>query len=213
MFTFFEQSPPHPPARALVADDPISDSGWRYGTHFVSSPSATHIQPTSIIESMVHGFGRPAGGVSFMNRRLWLVGCCGGLVVAGAVVIGVTSNPVPPQGSNSPPPLPVLVERSKLPRALFERNEHRGQLVQIGFELPLVATADPLVWEYRPGVPFEHTPPTYRIHFDSAPSFPPKLPLVLTGVVDRFEPDARVRPSRVPGYVVLTSAAVARASP
>ncbi len=143
-----------------------------------------------------------------MSRRLWLVGCCG-CVVAGGVVVALSSNRAAPKGSNPPPPpSPVLVERSKLPLALFERGEFRGVVVQVGFELPLTATDDPLVWDYRPGIPAANTPPTYRIHFNSTPSFPRTLPLVLTGYVDRFEPDTRLRPNRVPGYVVLTSASV-----
>lgn len=136
------------------------------------------------------------------------------LAGAGAVAAGGTVAVLLPKSTttNDQPPEPLAVEQASLPRDLFERGEYRGRVVRVGFELPLTPTADPLVWEYRPGLPPEHTPPTYRVHFDTRPEFG-RPPHVVTGTVSHLDPDARRRVNRVPGVVVITSASVARPSP
>lgn len=97
---------------------------------------------------------------------------------------------------------------AELPRAVFERGEYRGSRVMVSFELPLTATADPLVWEYRPGIPADITAPTYRIHFERPPHPGSNLPVVVVGTVQGIDPDSRVRLNRVPGAVLLTGATV-----
>ena len=146
-----------------------------------------------------------------MNRRLWLVVSAAAVAAGGGAVL-LNRVAAPAQPPATPDPVPVVV--SHLPRALFERGEHRGQVVRLGFELPLTPTDDPLVWEYRPGLPASAATPTYRILFDRPPSFLPKPPHIVVGTVSHLEPDTRIRPNRVPGIVILTAAfAVAPPSP
>ncbi len=142
-----------------------------------------------------------------MNRRLWFVVMVSVVAVAASVAL-LNGRPAGPPALSTSPSNPALVPCSRLPRLLFERGEYAGQVVQVGFELPLTPTGDPLIWEYRPGVPSDIIPPTYRIVFERPPAFCPNPPVVVFGTVSRFEVDAARRLSRVPGVVVLTRASV-----
>lgn len=137
-----------------------------------------------------------------MNRRLWLVVGGGAAITVAAAVLVAWPN-VPAEHP------PAAVPHAELPRVVYENGEHRGRPVVVAFPLALTPTADPLVWEYRPGWPPEHTPPTYRLHFDAPPSFPVRPPVVVAGTVEGIDPDTTVRPNGVPGVVVLRHAAPA----
>ena len=139
-----------------------------------------------------------------MNRRSWLVVGGAAVLAAGGVawVVWPKSQPVSPE--------PTPVHRADLPKLVYRTGEHRGKPVRVAYDLPLVPTADPLVWEYRPGWPPELTQPTHRLHFDAAPVFPAVLPLSIVGTVDRIEADFRIRPNDVPGVVVLRGCRVVR---
>lgn len=138
-----------------------------------------------------------------MNRRSWLVLGAGGLVLAAAGAVWVSW----PKAVPAPPP--VAVPHADLPRMVYKAGSYRGRAVVVAFPLALTATPDPLVWEYRPGWPAEHTPPTYRIHFTAPPVFADRPPHVVTGTVDGIDPDATIRPNGVPGVLVLRASAPA----
>ena len=84
--------------------------------------------------------------------------------------------------------------------------------VRVGFPFPLSPTADPLVWNYHPGYPAEHTPPSYRIHFAEPPRLPPAgQPIVITGFA-LFEPDTLRRINGLPGVALVRAARLAPAT-
>lgn len=132
-------------------------------------------------------------------------------MVGGASVIaaGGVAWLVWPKVSPSPVDQPTPVHRADLPKLVYRTGEHRGKLVRVAYDLPLVPTADPLVWEYRPGWPPDLTLPTHRLHFDAPPAFGRVLPVVVVGTVDRIDPDFRIRPNDVPGVVTILGCRVA----
>lgn len=100
-------------------------------------------------------------------------------------------------------PQPVAVHFSDLAPAVYRRGSYRGQVVRIVYPSRLHPTADPLIWEFRPGS--DQLPPTHRIHFAEAP---PSGPLTVVGTVQGIEPDGVVRLNNVPGVVVIRGAVV-----
>lgn len=105
-----------------------------------------------------------------------------------------------------PAPAPVVksVECSRLPKTVFDRGEFVGSRVVVAFPLPLVPMNDPLVWRFRPGTAALDT---YRIHFRHPPqAFIPGHPVVVEATVEKIEYDMELRPSGVPGVLVLSDA-------
>ena len=209
----FAHPPPHP-GFAEAANELLVGANCEAGTSTLTHPSPweLHAHPSRIIVSGVHGFGSSAGGVSVagsgMGRILWLVGGSVAVVAAG-VGVALWFQPGSTDGSSSKAIELLLVPCDDLPRAVFERGEYVGRSVRVGFELPLTPTADPLSWEYRPGIPPTAVPAVYRIHFERPPEFGRSMPVLVVGTVSRFEPDTRRRLNRVPGVVVITGASVA----
>ena len=76
--------------------------------------------------------------------------------------------------------------------------------MRVAYPLPLHPTADPLVWDLRPGS--DTLPPTHRIHFDSVPTLS-RSPVVV-GTVEGISADGVVRLNNVPGVVVIRGASV-----
>jgi len=133
----------------------------------------------------------------------------GGVVaVASLVCLPFACRPADPLPEIPPPSEPARIHFSRLPPLVYTRGEYVGREVRTAFYRLPAPTADPLVWEYRPGRPANITPPSYRIVFDRPPEFGPKMPVAVVGTVTGITPDSRVRPDRVPGAVVLTAAFV-----
>lgn len=103
-----------------------------------------------------------------------------------------------------PGPVPTYrVER--LTRGVFAGRVGAGERVTALFDFPLTPTADPRVWEYRPGV-MGKLPAAVRVEFlDSAAVPVGVIVRAVTGVVS-FETDLLVRPNGVPGVVVISEA-------
>lgn len=131
-----------------------------------------------------------------MKRYLWLV-----VVVAGiALGCWLAYKPAP-----AAPIEPAPVHSSDLPKRVYKTG-HVGYPVRVAYPFRLHPTENPLVWEFRPGS--KELPLTHRIHFTAPPVFPPRLPVVVTGVVDHLEFDLIMRPNEVPGFVVISGASV-----
>lgn len=122
-------------------------------------------------------------------------------VVAALVVVSCWPRPSPPAVDAEP----VSVHRSDLPRLVYRQGEYIGRSVRVAFPVRLAPTADPLVWNYRPGG--ANILPTHRLHFADPPEFGP-LPVVVVGTVEGIAADLQVRPNGVPGVVVLRGCAV-----
>lgn len=116
------------------------------------------------------------------------------------VAVAVSAWPVPRSRHD---PSPVAVHFSDLAPAVYYRGRYRGELVRVAYPIRLHPTADPLVWEFRPGS--DQLPPTHRIHFAEPP---PSGPLTVVGTVQGIEPDGVVRLNNVPGVVVIRGAVV-----
>ena len=102
------------------------------------------------------------------------------------------------------PSEPVPVHFSDLAPAVNLRGLHIGQRVRVAYPLPLHPTADPLVWDLRPGS--DTLPPTHRIHFAEVPTLS-RSPVVV-GTVEGISADGVVRLNNVPGVVVIRGASV-----
>ena len=121
-------------------------------------------------------------------------------VLASAVAVALwTNRPAHDTADRQP----VAVHFSDLAPAVYRRGHYRGQVVRIVYPSRLHPTADPLVWEFRPGS--DQLPPTHRIHFAESP---PSGLLTVLGTVDGIDPDGMVRLNNVPGVVVIRGAAV-----
>lgn len=96
------------------------------------------------------------------------------------------------------------VHFSDLAPSVYKRGLHLGDRVRVAYPLPLHPTADPLVWDLRPGS--DTLPPTHRIHFDSVPTLS-RSPVVV-GTVEGITADGVVRLNNVPGVVVIRGAVV-----
>ena len=98
---------------------------------------------------------------------------------------------------------------SDLPRDVY-RTGRTGHTVRVAYPFRLHPTADPLVWEFRPGsVP---TAVTHRVTFTESPEFPARLPVVVEGVVVGIDTDLIIRPNRVPGVLLISSGRVVPAA-
>lgn len=106
--------------------------------------------------------------------------------------------------------VPALVMHDDLCRAVFASQKF-GQTVRVVLRYPPVATADSLVWEYRPGWPPSYFAPTIRMVFES--SIQPIPSMVVEGIVSSIEPDDRPRKSRLLGVVVMVACRPVPASP
>lgn len=73
------------------------------------------------------------------------------------------------------------------------------------FQLKLIATGDPRVFNYCPNTRPDIKPPTIRIHFSEPPTFSGPFCIVI-GTVSRIEPDDRKRRSGHLGVVVISDA-------
>jgi hypothetical protein len=83
-----------------------------------------------------------------------------------------------------------------------------GHPVRVAFELPLLPTADPLVFDYHPGHPPSVFPPTVRVAFAEPPPLPLPAPLVVViGILERRDGSDRKTNGEV-GVVVISGAAV-----
>lgn len=80
--------------------------------------------------------------------------------------------------------------------------------VRVPFDDRLAPTADPTVFEYRPGDLF---PPSIRIEFAAPPTFGAGPGCVVVGRFVGVIPDGKRRPNGAAGCVLLTSAAVVAA--
>lgn len=119
-------------------------------------------------------------------------------LVSAAVWIGCQQSP-PPATTPAPPAAVSTYSPAELCREYKGKPGGATVLVYFNTVLP-VPTADPLVWEYRPGVPAENFSPTVRMHFDSLPGTPPAE---VTGRVAGWEADFLPRRSRAGGVLVL----------
>ena len=121
------------------------------------------------------------------------------LIVSSAVaVVWWTVRPQPH------PSEPVPVHFSDLPIAVYHRGHYLGERVRVAYPGRLHQTADPLVWEFRPGS--DSLPPTHRIHFEEVPMLSSSP--VVVGTVEGISADGVVRLNNVPGVVVIRGASV-----
>ncbi len=124
------------------------------------------------------------------------------LVVVAAVVVVLSTR----LESRPQPAETVAVHVSDLAPAVYRKGAYRGQLVRVAYPLRLHPTADPLVWEFRPGS--DGLPPTHRVKFTDPPHFPERMPVIVVGTVEGIEPDSVIRLNNVPGVVVIRGARV-----
>lgn len=88
------------------------------------------------------------------------------------------------------------------PAELCKANLPPGTIVRIYFRLPLTPTADPLIWEYRPGHPVELIPPTMRVFFAHPVHTPPEY---ITARIDGWQEDLLQRHNKKTAALVLTA--------
>ncbi len=124
------------------------------------------------------------------------------MVVAGGAVV-MTAAGVLLWPKSTTPVDPVAVHFSELPKAVLRTGEYRGRQVRVAFYRAPVPTADPLVWHFHPGEPARVVPASYRLHFACPPPAFDTLPVVVVGTVDGIEADLTIRPSGVPGVLVI----------
>ena len=106
--------------------------------------------------------------------------------------------------ANCGPYRPPTFERTPTvtysPAELCRSRQPAGTPVLVFFRIPPVPTADPRVWEYRPGQPAKLYAPTVRLTFAEPVHAPPRE---VRGVTAGRTIDFLERTSRAPGVMEL----------